>query len=51
MLENRSADRILMGKPEVKIPLQRHRLSWEDNIKMDLQVTCWGRGLDLYESE
>ena len=29
--------RILMGKPEGKRPLGRHRLRWEDNIKMDLQ--------------
>jgi hypothetical protein len=29
-------DRILVGKPEVKRPLGRHRRRWEDNIKMDL---------------
>jgi hypothetical protein len=28
-----------MGNPEVKIPLQRQWLSWEGNIKMDLEVT------------
>jgi len=37
MGEGRSMHRILMGKPEGKRPLGRHRLRWEDNIKMDLQ--------------
>ena len=33
-----------MGKPEGKRPLGRHRHSWEDNIKMDLQeVGCGDR--------
>ena len=27
----------LLGKPEGKKPLGRHRHRWEDNIKMDLQ--------------
>jgi hypothetical protein len=27
----------LVGKPEVKRPLGRPRLRWEDNIKMDFQ--------------
>jgi len=32
---------ILMGKPERKRPLGRHRLRWEDNIKMYLpDVGC-----------
>jgi hypothetical protein len=30
-------ERVLMGKPEGKRPLGRHRLRWEGNIKMDLQ--------------
>jgi len=31
----------LVGKPEGKRPLGRHRRRWEDNIKMDLQeVRC-----------
>jgi hypothetical protein len=35
--------RVLVGKPEGKIPLGRPRHRWEDNIKMDLQeVGCWG---------
>jgi len=33
----------LVGKPEGKKPLGRHRHRWEDNIKMDLQeVGCGG---------
>jgi hypothetical protein len=27
---------VLVGKPEGKIPLGRHRRGWEDNIKIDL---------------
>jgi hypothetical protein len=35
--------RVLVGKPEGKRPLGRHRLRWEDIIKMDLQeVGCGG---------
>ena len=35
--------RVLVGKPEGKRPLEKHRLRWEDNIKMDLQeVGCGG---------
>jgi hypothetical protein len=33
--------RVLVGKPEGKIPLGRPRRRWENNIKMDLQeVGC-----------
>jgi len=32
-----------VGKPEGKRPLERPRLRWEDNIKIDLQeVECEG---------
>jgi hypothetical protein len=32
-----------VGKPEGKIPLERTRRKWEDNINMDLQeVRCGG---------
>ena len=34
--------KVLVGKPEVKRPLGRPRLRWEDNIKMDLEEV--GRG-------
>jgi hypothetical protein len=44
MGERRNAYRILVGKPEVKIPLRKPRRRWVDNIKMDLrQVGCNGR--------
>jgi hypothetical protein len=33
----RNAYRILVGKPEGKIPLGRRRRRWVDNIKMDLR--------------
>jgi hypothetical protein len=37
MMENRGVYRVLVGKPEEKIPLGRPMHKWEDNIKMDLQ--------------
>jgi hypothetical protein len=41
--EERGMYRVLMGKPEGKRPLGRHRQRWEDNIRMDLQeVGCGG---------
>jgi len=41
MGERRDVYRVLVGKPELKRPLGRHRRRWEDNIKMDLQeVGC-----------
>ena len=43
MGERRGVYRILVGKPEGKRPLGRHRRIWEDNIKMDVQeVGCGG---------
>jgi len=35
--EGRGVHRVMVGKPEGKRPLGRHRRRWEDNIKMDLQ--------------
>ena len=32
----------MVGKPEGRRPLGRHRRRWEDNIKMDLQVVGCG---------
>jgi hypothetical protein len=41
MGEGRGVYRVLVGKPEGKIPLGRPRRRWEDNVKMDLQkVGC-----------
>jgi hypothetical protein len=37
MREERDVHRVLVGKPEGKRPLGKHRRRWEDNIKMDLQ--------------
>ena len=37
MEEDRSAFKILTGKPTGKSPLGRPRLRWEDNIRMDLE--------------
>jgi hypothetical protein len=41
----RNAYRILVGKPEGKIPLGSPKRRWVDNIKMDLRETGWG-GMD-----
>ena len=41
MGERRDAFRVLVGKPEEKKPVGRHRHRWEDNIKMDIrEVGC-----------
>jgi hypothetical protein len=37
MGEGRDVYRVLVGMPEGKRPLGRHRHRWEDNIKMDLK--------------
>jgi hypothetical protein len=37
MGEGRGVYRVLVGRPEDKIPLGRHRHRWEDNIKMYLR--------------
>jgi len=42
--ERRGACKVLVGKPEGKIPLGRPWSRWEDNIKMDLQEV--GGGMD-----
>ena len=46
--ERRGLYRVLVGKPEGKIPLERPRGRWEDNIKMDLQEVGCG-GMDWIE--
>jgi len=41
MGDRRGVYRVLVGKPEVKRPLERPRRRWEDSIKIDLQeVGC-----------
>jgi len=42
MKERRGVYRVLVRKPEGKRPLGRHRLRWEDNIKIDPQEVGWG---------
>jgi hypothetical protein len=37
MGEGRGAYRVFVGRHESKIPLERPRRKWEDNIKMDLR--------------
>ena len=41
MGEERRVHRVLVGKPEGKRPLGRHRRRSVDNIKMDLQEVGW----------
>jgi hypothetical protein len=41
----------LVGKPEGKRPLGRHRYKWKYNIKMDLKEIARGCGLDSSGSE
>jgi hypothetical protein len=38
MKETRSANKVLVGKPEAKRPLGRCRRRWEDNVKFDLKT-------------
>jgi hypothetical protein len=45
MEERGDAYRVLVGKPEVKRPLETIRSRWKDNIKMYLQEVGWGHGL------
>ena len=40
--DGRGVYRVLVGKPEGKRPLGRHRRRWEDNIRMDLQEVGLG---------
>jgi hypothetical protein len=42
MGEDRGVHRVLVGKPEGKMPLRRTRRRWEDNIKMDLREVVGG---------
>jgi hypothetical protein len=42
MGEGTGAYRFLVGRPEGRRPLGRHRRRWGDNIKIDLQEVGWG---------
>jgi hypothetical protein len=42
MGEKRNAYRLLVGKPEGKIPLGRPKRKWVYNIRMDLGEVGWG---------
>jgi hypothetical protein len=44
--ERRGEFRDLVGTPEEKRSLGRHKRRWEDNIKVDFQEMGWGNGLD-----
>jgi uncharacterized GH25 family protein len=39
--EKRNAYRLLVGKPEEKIPLERPRRTWVDNIRIYLREVGW----------
>jgi hypothetical protein len=45
MGEERKVYKVLVGKPEGKIPLGRPRRRWEDGIRMDLRENGLG-GVD-----
>jgi len=40
--ESRDVYRVMVGKPEGKIPLGKLRRRWKDNIKMGLQEVGFG---------
>jgi hypothetical protein len=42
MGEGRNVYRVLVGKPEGKMPLERQRRIWEDGIRMGLREIGWG---------
>jgi hypothetical protein len=46
MGEGRNVYRVLVGKPEGKRPLERHRRRWKDGIRMDVREIGWGCGVD-----
>jgi hypothetical protein len=42
MREGRTIYGVLMGRPEIKRPLERPRHRWEDGIKTDFRKIGWG---------
>jgi hypothetical protein len=48
MGEERKVNKVLVGKPEGKRPLERPRRRWEDGIRMDLREIGLGGGIGFY---
>jgi hypothetical protein len=48
--EERKVYAVLVVKPEGKRPLERPRRRWEAGLRMDLNETGWGCGLDSTSS-
>jgi hypothetical protein len=46
MGQERKVHRVLVGKPEGKIPLGRPRHRWRDGIRMNLREIGWGGRVD-----
>jgi hypothetical protein len=44
----RNAFNVLVGEPEGKRPLGRHRRRWEDDVRMDLRKMVVKCGLDSF---
>jgi hypothetical protein len=42
--ERREVFKVLMGKPEARIPLRRPRPRWDDEIRIDLREIGWRGG-------
>jgi hypothetical protein len=41
--ERMNSYKILVGKTEIKPPLERHRCRWKDNAELDLREIRWSR--------
>jgi hypothetical protein len=41
VVKRRDAYRVLLGQPEGKRPLGKHKLRWEDNIKTSITEIVW----------
>jgi hypothetical protein len=46
MHEMRNSYTVLVGKPEIKVSLRRHKCRWEDNIKWIYRKRLKACGLD-----
>ena len=45
--ERRGTYRVMVGKPEGKTPLGKHKSRWEDNIKIDIKEVGQGAWIGL----